>query len=184
LHHLIIAASLEDDSYFTRLGAFVSAGYQLLPQRDILYDLQTPHLSYLGMFLKDKHLIITGSVGDRVGYLMRGSLTNEGVARFSFGDAMMGRLTNAGTMEHGGGNDMIGILRNTGTAGNLGDMMIGVLEDNGTSSTRGRIMLGNNCGSWNIPEHNRASFLIDILDQSQDYSKRRNSFRENYGWGR
>jgi hypothetical protein len=164
LHHLIMATSLERPSVSAALGLFVSAGYQLAPEREIVYELQTPTLHYLGAFLQDKHLIITGSVGCNAGH------------------GMIGRLTNNGVTKHDAGREMVGILTNNGFADRPGEGMVGVFENHGTIIGPGGLgMLGDNRGSWNIQEGKHDSFLADIMNPRKlDHGTLSVTLKQNY----
>jgi hypothetical protein len=61
--------------------------------------------------------------------------------------------------------------------------MIGVIENYGTfSMICGRMMLGNNCGIWNVQEHQRASFLVDITNPLRaDFRWLHDSLLKKYG---
>jgi hypothetical protein len=117
LHHLIVKAAsgpeyVSDYQAFspawTRLGIFVSAGYQGLPQQEIVYDLDTPCLSSLGYQLSGKTLINTGSLGDMVGSFMVGHLINKGTMGDHAGFQMIGTCANQGQIGEEFGRDMLG----------------------------------------------------------------------------
>jgi hypothetical protein len=91
LHRFIVGKNI-DETHDCLLGFFISAGYQLVPERTIVYDLDTPDLDYLGFQLRGKHLIVTGTVGEWVGSEMIGHLTLNGKAREQFGKYMIGCL--------------------------------------------------------------------------------------------
>jgi hypothetical protein len=79
------------------VGLFVSAGYQVLPTREIVYDLELPQLDSLGAFLEHKRLVIRGSTGSNTGDSMLGVLVNEGEVGPFAGMWMIGRFDNRGT---------------------------------------------------------------------------------------
>lgn len=87
LHRLALAATPER---WSSLGIFMSAGYQLVPERTIRYDLDLPKLSFLGINLCGKHLIIDGSAYSYVGAWMIGTLEIRGTAGSDVGYAMTG----------------------------------------------------------------------------------------------
>jgi hypothetical protein len=92
LHRFIIEMQQDEDVEHA-LGPFISAGYQLLPEDEIVYDLDTPELSSLGMRLRNKLLIIDGAVGKWAGNNMIGSLVINGTAGEYAGAEMIGHLT-------------------------------------------------------------------------------------------
>jgi hypothetical protein len=117
LHHFVLThfTSLDDlsakydyDIYGSDLGIFMSAGYQLLPQKRIVYDLHLPHIDCLGAFLREKELRITGHAGNGVGQRMIGKLTNDGRVGDNAGYRMIGRFDNRGTHGENIGIGMIG----------------------------------------------------------------------------
>jgi hypothetical protein len=103
-----------------QLGCFLTAGYQLLPQQEIVHDRKT-YLPYLGAFLEGKHLIIDGAVGASPGYEMIGDLTVNGTVGAYSGERMIGTFTfkgsfgfmftKDGTLGGTPGKEMIGIYR-------------------------------------------------------------------------
>jgi hypothetical protein len=113
--YALILRQTHADHYFSceRLGIFVSAGLQLLPEREIVYPLHTPPLLQFGYGLVDKHLIITGSVGMQAGLNMIGDLTILGSAGRYAGDHMVGtHVTNGSSPWYGFG--MIGVISHDG----------------------------------------------------------------------
>jgi hypothetical protein len=94
LDYLVLRNPVE--AYDPKLGIFLTAGYQLLPEREIRYVLVTPSLSFLGTKLIGKHLIIDGHVGQMAGAWMIGSLTVNGRAGIDCGYDMIGVLTRGG----------------------------------------------------------------------------------------
>jgi hypothetical protein len=157
LHHHVLMTPYTNDPFVffgrsrdmvesSHLGIFVSAGYQLLPEREIIYDLETPELNYIGAFLKDKHLIITGTVGDNVGLDMMGHLTNTGITGMAAGYRMIGQFINRGRIGTNSGYAMFGCFTNTWRGAS--DLACGIL--------------GSHNNSWNISKKYRAAFLRDI----------------------
>jgi hypothetical protein len=139
LHAHIIHTSQDDAFISAALGIFVSAGYQQLPQKRIVYDLVTPKLEFFGLFLKHKHLIIDGVVGAGAGQWM------------------VGHLTNNGTIGEYAGFEMIGTFRNNGSAGQMpGYAVTGYFQDNPASP----MYAGTR---WTVPEQLRPAFLHDIM---------------------
>jgi hypothetical protein len=128
------------------LGPFATAAYQLLPEEEIIYTLDTPRLYHLGYELREKHLIIDGRVGDGAGYSMFGALTINGEVGPDAGERMIGRLTNNCRAGYGFGERMIGFLENNGRVDTFGypDVeLFGPFDE---------AMIGK-CGSeWNIKE--------------------------------
>jgi hypothetical protein len=108
LHAFILRASFEKWWMRSALGCFISAGYQLLPEKEIIYDLDTPDLNLLGFFLSDKRLIIDGRVNEHAGNHMIGELVINGVAGPYAGYKMIGTLAVHGRAENHFGAQMIG----------------------------------------------------------------------------
>jgi formylmethanofuran dehydrogenase subunit C len=126
LHHLILSTPHDDVHVAKNLGVFVSAGYNLLPDEEIYYDLETPYLSHLGYRLRHKHLIIDGTVNSMLGYAMIGRLTINGTVGVSAGSYMTGTLVNNGATGHDLGKEMIGVLTSNKKMSNDGTGMLGV----------------------------------------------------------
>jgi hypothetical protein len=93
------------------LGLFLTAGYQLAPERKIVYPFETPKLTYLGTYLCGKELRIDGSVGDYTGGMMIGGLRVRGSMGSWAGFEMIGMLENEGRCDAFAGWGMIGTLR-------------------------------------------------------------------------
>jgi hypothetical protein len=103
----ILQAQEHHDDFF--FGHFLTACYQLLPDRTITYSLETPALRFLGIGLSGKHLIIDGTCGNRAGH------------------SMVGRLTINGTVGRMPAPNMIGILEYLRITGeHPGDKMTGL----------------------------------------------------------
>jgi hypothetical protein len=111
LHAFLLRASLEKKTMEFTLGCFVSAGYQLLPEKEIVYDLDTPELNCLGFLLSGKRLIIDGRVNEDTGNHMVGELVVNGVVGPCAGFKMIGNLTVHGHAESDAGEKMIGEFR-------------------------------------------------------------------------
>jgi hypothetical protein len=92
-------------------GMFASAGYNLLPEREILFDLDLPELSYLGYRLFMKDLVITGDAGSNVGVKMVGNLMSRGKIGIGSAAGMVGTLTTGRENAFLEGNAMIGVFR-------------------------------------------------------------------------
>jgi formylmethanofuran dehydrogenase subunit C len=147
LHHHILVTQHHDPVVSNTLGIFISAGYQLLPEREIVYDLDTPRLNCIGLDLEGKHLIIDGNIGAAACSQMIGDLTINGRAGPETGYQMIGSLT------------VNGFAR-----GNVGHMMIGRLKNNGhITGIAGECMLGENDGRWNIGNR-RTQFSHDLTN--------------------
>jgi hypothetical protein len=101
---------MEYDALF---GVFVSAGYQLLPQQEIRYDLHTPRLDSIGFLLAGKRLVIDGEVGNHAGWKMEGELIINGVVGNYAGIGMIGSLMMHGTCGDSPGACMIGLYADT-----------------------------------------------------------------------
>jgi hypothetical protein len=152
-HHIIMTLPLFRSEecygggwlYPADLGIFVSAGYQCLPEKEIIYDLETPRLDNIGAFLQGKHLIIDGSAG------------------ISVGNHSVGRLTNNGTLRNRAGADMIGHFTNHGIVGySPAAGMIGCYTNTRRDCPRPELYLGRTNRIWNIPKESRKEFLHDI----------------------
>jgi hypothetical protein len=107
LHHLVLktAQSSLDGPH---MGLFLSAGYALLPQRRIVYDLDTPYLESLGCRLAGKRLVIDGRVGPYCGSGMIGSLTINGAAGPFAGVNMIGVMADNTSMTGSESNGLLG----------------------------------------------------------------------------
>jgi hypothetical protein len=108
LHRFLVLTPHHTSPRNDLLGIFITAGYQLLPQETIVYDLETPHLHNLGRNLYGKHLVIDGSVGASVGELMIGTLTINGMAGSWAGALMVGTLDVCGNAGYHVGEGMYG----------------------------------------------------------------------------
>jgi hypothetical protein len=75
-----------------RLSVFATACYQLLPDNEVHYTLNTPDLHSFGSYLCGKHLIVDGTLGDLVGEWMIGTLTINGTCGARPGHYMIGIL--------------------------------------------------------------------------------------------
>jgi hypothetical protein len=108
------------------LGLFLTAGYQLAPERKIVYPFDTPKLSYLGAYLCGKELRIDGAVGDAAGNMMVGVLRVRGSAESFTGQYMIGVLENKGRCGKATGIGMIGTLREGDAGPFTGEFASGV----------------------------------------------------------
>jgi hypothetical protein len=127
------------------LGLFVSAGYQCVPEQEIDYCLDTPHLGAVGAYLDGKHLRITGNVGEHAGRRMMGTLTVEGNAGISCGEEMIGTFINNGHCGRASGRRMFGYFQSKQR-----------IEDT--------YAIGRWNGRWNIPLAERKAFRKDITN--------------------
>jgi hypothetical protein len=150
--------------YPADLGIFVSAGYQCLPEKEIIYDLDTPGLDGLGFLLHGKHLIIEGRAGDNVGECMVGRLTNNGELGGNAGIDMIGHFMNHGTLGHSPATSMIGCYTNM---------------RRGTPAAM--IFRGKQNRTWSIPKAQRAAFLRDIENPANlSYNSLSDKLAERY----
>jgi hypothetical protein len=121
---LHLSEAVQEDGY---LGLFLTAGYQLAPERKIVYPFHTPKLTYLGTYLCGKELRIDGSVGDHAGSGMIGGLRVRGSTGSWAGYGMVGVLENEGRCGDLLGMGMVGTLREGTDCGSLpGEMSSGV----------------------------------------------------------
>jgi hypothetical protein len=150
LHHLIITSDVRGRR--AHLGPFVTAGYQLQREEEIVYDLDTPDLHRIGTFLIGKRLIINGTLGDNVGQRMIGDLIVNGRVGGCAGQFMVGNLHLPGSCGDHTGRRMHGTIT---TYGHL---------------DAGEEMMGEKDGVWTMPrdsmpvpsERSRRQFLEDI----------------------
>jgi hypothetical protein len=117
LQHFAIATGetahdWEQDWY--HLGVFLTAGLQRLPEHTIHWGIDTPTIHKLEYLLRNKHLVIDGTIGQNVGECMIGRLTINGTAGPSAGHSMIGHFTNNGSVGPVSAAGMIGVLTNTG----------------------------------------------------------------------
>jgi hypothetical protein len=193
--HIFMHDSFVDGRSSTRssqLGTFISAGYQLLPEKRIIYDLRTPRLHHLGSYLVGKHLIIDGEVGDYAGHHMIGMLTNNGHATSGCGAAMVGTVINRGVTGMSCAKGLYGILIQEGRSrGMPGREMLG--------ASRG--VFDNDTFSWTHPARQSQSaleiiramlesplyhdaFIRDITNPDRlEYADLRKHIEKTY-WGR
>jgi hypothetical protein len=133
LDHFLASQTRHD----AHLGAFLTAGYQFLKEREIVYDFDTPEIHYLGYMLKDKHLIINGTAGHAVGQSMHGELTINGAVGEFAGYQMIGTCTIRGVA-----TDRLGI--------NMRGEAFDLRTHSGDADWRG--MVGVRNGRWRIRE--------------------------------
>jgi hypothetical protein len=171
-HHVLMTLPFFDGDEWVRnsslcpfdFGIFVSAGYQCLPETEIVYDLDTPTLCGLGFALRGKHLIINGRVGSHVGKEMVGRLRNNGEIGSYAGQRMIGHFTNHGKTGFVPAKEMIGCYTNTRR---------GVPKPQGLRGMHNR--------SWSIPKARRAAFLHDIENPAQlSYDRLRMKIEQRY----
>jgi hypothetical protein len=129
LERLIITIPIPEEDVGTLLGLFLTAGLSLLPEKELVYSLHTPHINYLGYHI-EKDLTITGTLGAHAGSLMVGSLTNHGSLGDYAGSDMIGSFVNHGVLGFEPGRGMIGSFVNHGSMGeNACADMCGRFED-------------------------------------------------------
>jgi hypothetical protein len=144
LHRHVFATPHHDDARAgAHLGLFITAGYQLLQQKTIVFPLAMPHLHCLGWRLRNKHLVIDGVVGRDCGRGSMGDLTINGRAHARAGEAMIGRFTNNGETEMDTTFSMIGVYT-------------------GQPIAHPELLLGSYNGAWNIAKERHRPFLRDI----------------------
>jgi hypothetical protein len=90
------------------LGIFLSACYQKVPEKTIVYGPQCPRVDFLGYRLQGKHLIIDRDVGICTGAYLLGDLTINGSAGMNAGFMMVGTLTVSGNVSGHFGQGLIG----------------------------------------------------------------------------
>jgi hypothetical protein len=130
LHHLVLSTPVEERGS-NAFGYLLSAGYQLVPEHEIVYPFDTPEIPNLGAGLFMKLLIITGRVGVYAGHSMVGELEITGSAKYNAGYRMIGTFTNDGEVGDEAGKSMIGVFNNCTFARHPGDRMTGVLYNYG-----------------------------------------------------
>jgi hypothetical protein len=171
-----------ENHVWAAFGLFITGGYALLPEREIVYDLETPDIRFLGYGLKEKHLIVNGLSGQHTGMRLCGELTINGTVGFGTGNLLVGKITCNGDASSSCGNYMIGELTVTNEieTNNFGTGMIGRLHTLARSK-RGRQMLGEHNGSWNILPWQRKRFAEDLthLDEYDGETLYR-KFHETY----
>jgi hypothetical protein len=141
LHALVMQnQECKIDDYKSLLGVFLSAGYQSLPEREIVYDLIMPSIERLGFLLAGKRLVIDGDAGSYAGERMCGELVVNGSVGDEAGHSMIGHLTINGTAGDDAGYDMIGVYT-------------------GGDPKEQPYLLGKHNGVWNIKPALRKRFL-------------------------
>jgi hypothetical protein len=148
LHQHILCTPHDDPQISRCLGTFVSVGYERTGVAEIRYDLHTPNLHYLGIYIKDKHLIIEGTVGNYAGMFMSGRLTNNGVMGGFAGEQMIGTFTNNGMLEAAAGYGMYGVFIDNAP-----------IQNTETLYVEHRIFAGYNVERKNLPAHRQEEFL-------------------------
>jgi hypothetical protein len=165
LHRHALLTSHPTKTWGAALGCFITAGYSLLPEREIVYPLHTPDLDALGSHLQNKHLIIDGTVGAGVGI------------------EMIGQLTNNGEIGNDPGHSMIGTFTNNGKTGlRPANQLIGRYIDKDKYRFTGYVI--GYCRGWSrsIPEASRAAFLRAITNpDALPYADLYESLEEEYG---
>jgi hypothetical protein len=117
---------------YPHLGMFVNAGYHLVPDRKIVYDLDTPAITSIGYGLFMKDLVITGATGNSTGSGMVGTLVNEGTMGDYAGRYMIGTFTNNGTLGEHPAYCMAGVFTHLGEGGRYpGEHLLGRLITRG-----------------------------------------------------
>jgi hypothetical protein len=145
------ALRVHDDTALSdvSLGSFITAGYQLLPQKDIVYDLHLPGIYHLGAFLVGKRLTIAGAAGEHTGRGLIGELVVMGETSHHAGHGMFGVLRNHGTLGGYAGDRMTGLFENHGTTDVMaGLLMRGILMNHGTVDDNAGLMM---LGKTNLP---------------------------------
>jgi hypothetical protein len=75
IDRFILCAEDRDHRLF---GLFAGVAYQLLPEKRLVYCLDTPEIENFGHFLHGKHLIVDGALGKDTAFAMTGILTVNG----------------------------------------------------------------------------------------------------------
>jgi hypothetical protein len=147
-------------------GNFITAGYQRVPDRTIVYDLVTPLLDNIGANLYGKRLVIDGVVGDCTGYGMIGTLIINGTTGGYAGGEMIGKLDvrPGGHAAHSLRDDIRWF--GAGKGAGAGARMVGVLV--GGDAHAGVGMRGKKNGRWNISRWRRRKFIKDIAGAMHD----------------
>jgi hypothetical protein len=109
LHRLIIEEPPHEGFPATAFGIFISAGYGLQERDEIVYDLDTPHIDFLGSSIR-KRLVIDGVVGNEAGSSMRGELIINGTVGNHAGRGMIGTCTLNGAAGKFLGVNLVGTL--------------------------------------------------------------------------
>jgi hypothetical protein len=78
MHHFLHCTAFDQQDITFKLGSFMSAGYQLAPEQEIIYDARMRFLNRLGGHMQGKHLIIRGEAGGGIADEYIGKLTIEG----------------------------------------------------------------------------------------------------------
>jgi hypothetical protein len=181
LHRLVLETPPEAQS--SRLGAFITAGYNMLPQHEIVYPYDTPELLSLGYRLFMKNLVIRGNVGILTGEEMVGNLIIEGSVGAHAGTKMIGTLTNNGSVGAFCASEMIGEFTNNTFADYAGLKFTGRITNNGQidnhrfsfDAVGTQWLLSNTveedyCGLSYKQQHtgeHKADFLHDITNPSR-----------------
>jgi hypothetical protein len=154
-HSALIA--YEDHSNIKYAGLFVSAVYNLVEDKIIVFDVDLDvDINYLGYKLgKGKILVNYGGVGDFMGYWVSGVVINYGKVGDSVGNLASGVVINYGKVGDSVGNLASGVVINYGKVGDwMGFSASGVMVNYGKV---GRNMCWNASGKI-ISIKNPASF--------------------------
>jgi hypothetical protein len=132
-----ILRTISDDHVINlALTDMLNAAFSLLPERRIVYRLDTPTLHHIGYGL-EKDLIITGTLGYGTGSEMIGSLVNYGTLGNDAGYCMIGSFINHGTVGLDPGYQFIGTVQDDGMCGSFPFVsMIGRHTGGGTRTWR------------------------------------------------
>jgi hypothetical protein len=181
LHRFVLNRSIEQDVDWMLLSLLLNTGYAHASDSCIVYDLNTPWLSFVGEGL-DKDLHITGQVGLYAGKELRGTFINDGVVGDYAAYGLIGTFINNGRTGKESAKSMIGTFINNGETGKSPAYeMIGVYTDHRAAQADG-FLLGENNGRWNIQKTHRDAFLRDLAnptvrDHQLLYSRLRQWYR-------
>jgi hypothetical protein len=192
LEHLVLRTEMPAKSSIgTYLGVFLSAGFSVLPDEEIIYRLRTPQIRYLGWGL-EKDLTIIGHVGDETGFCMTGTCIVTGTVGDYAGHGMVGMFANHGVVGDAAGLDMIGSFYTTGATGHFPGgrvpemgMVGGWVFEEPSDGMLGRYTDGRRADGgeewWNFTG-DRGTFLLDIKNPKKyDGITLRKTLRKTYG---
>jgi hypothetical protein len=117
LHALALDLRIQSHRDREHLGEFISAGYSLLNEPLVVFDLDASWLGglamqYAGIFIN------SGNCGHSLGYASSGVVINLGTAQEWAGQRSEGSFLNAGTVGNGMGNNSTGTMIEQGISGN------------------------------------------------------------------
>jgi hypothetical protein len=174
LDYLILRTNSYPEPINYLLGLFVTVGYQLLPEKEIVYTLDTPAINNVGDSLAGKHLIVDGTLGNSVGHRMSGKLTINGTVGDGAGYLLWGTAVNNGHAGDAFGLHQVGTLINNGHAGDgCAESLLGTVINHGTLGKEpAKLMRGMRKGvkrafgipltEWDIKRSQRTAFLDDV----------------------